>query len=140
VIISPIARCSGNTASTLLSVTTRRTLTNKNAKKHVGAHDAKKYAIAHGDIIHIEDSDDEVQYMGTTAALTSTHHMQQQVRTEDIGDHFTGQRTQQSQSNSHEYVSRPSISQRGAMSACPDAPLATNFNASNVGFQDNYLF
>jgi hypothetical protein len=72
----------------LLSVTTGRPIMKKDHKIHVVAHDDKRYAIAYGDSIHIEDSDNEVQYMGTTTALTSTHHMQQQQQhTEDIGEH-----------------------------------------------------
>jgi hypothetical protein len=59
----------------------------------------KKIITALDDVIHIDDSDDDVQYMGTTTAPqrappTSTrynniggHIPQQQI--EDIGDHFT---------------------------------------------------
>jgi hypothetical protein len=112
----------------------------KDQTMNVVARDDERYAIAYGDIIHIEDSDDEVQYMGATTALTSTHHMQQQQHAEHIGDHFAGQQTHQQQPHSHEYVSKPSpISHplRGAMSAYPDDPLTTSFRKSNVVFQDN---
>jgi hypothetical protein len=95
-----------------------------NANAKVSVHDDKTHAITHGEIIHIEDSNDDAQYIGTTTALTSTHHMQQQLRTEDIGDHVTGQQTQQPQEpQSYEHVSRPSPNAHSlhrAMSACPE--------------------
>jgi hypothetical protein len=119
--------------------------------------DHKKKAGARDDIIHIDDSDDDAEYMGTISApdayiattvpqharLTSTrydnigYHMQQQ-HTEDIGDHFAAQQTQQ-QSRPHIDEPQPSLSLplREAMSPYPEDPLTTNFHTSHVGFQNN---
>jgi hypothetical protein len=92
------------------------------------------------DIIHIVESDDEVQYVS----------YKQHGRKDDIGDHLIdAEQVPQQQhplpfhSHTPSSVQQPrpiALHQRpmcgGAMTTPDDDPLTTNFNASSVGFQD----
>jgi hypothetical protein len=106
------------------------------------------------DAIHIEDSDNDVQCMGTTtvpphANLTSTHNIisghalqpqslqQQDPHIEEISDHIT---TQHPPSPVHHDDLRSSLPHPlRTMIPYPDDPIPTNFHTSNVGFQDKRI-
>jgi hypothetical protein len=89
-------------------------------------------------IIHIEDSDDEVQYV--------SH--KQQGHNKRIGDHVIGEEQLPQRHPPPHHCQTSSLQQPrpnalplpkcGAMTT-PDVPLTTNFNASNVGVQDNCM-
>jgi hypothetical protein len=93
------------------------------------------------DIIHIVESDDEVQYVSR----------KQHGRKDNISDHVIDaeelpqlqhplplhSRTPSSVQQPHPIALHQLPTCGGAMTTPDDDPLTTNLNASNVGFQDN---
>jgi hypothetical protein len=118
------------------SVTLRRAMTKNANKTKIGA-----------DIIHIEESDEEVQFV--------SH--KQHGHKDNIGDHVidveqlpqqqhpvplhsnTSSSLQQSRHTALHQLQLP-ICGEGAMITLDDNPSTTNLNASNVGFQDSRTY